>query len=90
MEANEEILKIKEKLINFDPNNKYLKVIDQSAMHSEHLDTKKQVTHLKIIMVSDKFIGTSRVDRSKMIHNLLKDDFDDGLHALSLDLKDKL
>lgn len=90
MEANEEILKIKEKLINFDPNNKYLEIIDQSAMHSEHLETNKQVTHLKIIMVSEKFSGASRVERSKMIHGLLKDDFDEGLHALSLDLKDKL
>ena len=85
-----EILKIKEKLINFDPSNKYLEVIDQSSMHSEHLDTTKEVTHLKIIMVSEKFAEASRVERSKMIHNLLKEDFNDGLHALSLDLRDKM
>jgi BolA protein len=43
-------------------------------------------THFKIIAVSSEFSDLSRVARHRLINKLLVEEFDTGLHALSLHL----
>jgi BolA family transcriptional regulator, general stress-responsive regulator len=43
-------------------------------------------THFKAILVSDKFIKLSRLDRHRLVNNLAAGEFKTGLHALSLHL----
>jgi BolA protein len=38
-------------------------------------------------MVSEAFAGLSRVARQRLVYHALGEEFDTGLHALSLDLK---
>lgn len=43
-------------------------------------------THFKIIAVSAQFTELTRIARHRLINELLKDEFNTGLHALSLHL----
>lgn len=56
------------------------------AGHVEHLGGAGFTgeTHYKLKLVSPLFEGQSRIDRQRMIMNLLKDEFASGLHALEI------
>lgn len=41
-------------------------------------------THFRLIVVSEKFEGQSRVDRQRMVMDLLPDERARGLHALTM------
>lgn len=43
-------------------------------------------THFKLFLVSADFIGKSRLERQRLVNGLLKEEFDTGLHALTLRL----
>jgi len=43
-------------------------------------------THFTILAVSDKFQSVTRVARHRLVHALVEDEFNTGLHALSLHL----
>ena len=65
-----------------------LHVEDESARHAGHAGARAGgETHYKVSIVSEKFAGLARVDRSRLVHTLLKGEFDRGLHALSLSLR---
>lgn len=49
-------------------------------------NTKKE-THFRALIVSDAFKGLTAVQRHKKVFALLDEEFKNGLHALSLDLK---
>jgi len=49
----------------------YLKIINDSAKHAGHLEEDLDESHLGIFIVSDKFEGKSRVDRSRMVHEVV-------------------
>ena len=44
-------------------------------------------THFNVAMVSARFSGLSRVERSRLVHEALGAEFEGGLHALSLALR---
>lgn len=61
---------------------------DQSARHAGHAGAEPGgETHYRLHLVSDAFAGLSRVARQRLVHQALREEFDTGLHALSLDLK---
>jgi BolA protein len=61
---------------------------DQSAMHAGHAGAQPGgETHYKVVMVAAAFQGLSRVARQRLVYQALGEEFDTGLHALSLDLK---
>ena len=41
-------------------------------------------THFRVEIVADVFAGQSRVARQRQVYALLADEFDAGLHALSI------
>jgi BolA protein len=65
-----------------------LVVEDESARHAGHAGARAGgETHYAIRLVSDRFTGKGRVERSRMVHSVLADEFAHGLHALALHLR---
>ncbi|GIK49022.1 MAG: BolA family transcriptional regulator [Alphaproteobacteria bacterium] len=63
---------------------------DESARHAGHAGARPGgETHYRLRIVSDAFEGLSRVARQRLVYDALREEFDTGLHALSLDLKTK-
>lgn len=60
-----------------------LTVEDETSRH--HVPAGIE-SHFKVIAVADHFSGLSRVQRHRVVHSLLMDEFAKGLHALSLHL----
>ena len=61
----------------------YLNVEDESANH--HVPEGAQ-THFKVTAVSSRFIDLTRIARHRLLNHLLADEFNLGLHALSMHL----
>ncbi len=59
----------------------YVDVQDESNQHSV---PKGSESHFKVIIVSDQFDALSRVSRHRKVNHLVNDEFEQGLHALSL------
>jgi BolA protein len=60
-----------------------LEIVDESHLHAGRAG---QESHFKVMVVSEAFQGLSRVQRQRQINQLLKVEFDSGLHALSMRL----
>lgn len=69
-------------IINNKLNIAEIYLEDESHNHSG----KKVETHFKLFLVSDDFKGLNRVSRQRLINDLLKSEFEDGLHALTMRL----
>ncbi len=59
------------------------------ANHVQHLGPEGFTgeTHYKLQIISEQFIGKSRIDRQRMVMDLLKGEFVSGLHALEIKAK---
>lgn len=57
----------------------------QNETHLHHVPANAE-SHFKVIIVADQFDRLSRIERHRKVNQLLKDEFDMGLHALSLHL----
>ena len=65
-----------------------LDVVDESDLHAGHAGAREGGgTHYRVRVVSARFEGRSRVERHRLVHDLLKPEFADGLHALALTAK---
>nr|CCG34084.1 BolA protein (pfam PF01722) [uncultured eukaryote] len=62
----------------------HLEVINESYMHSV---PKGSETHFKVVIVSDKFVDVSLIDRHRQVNALLNDELKNGVHALSIQAK---
>ncbi|WP_242604565.1 BolA family protein [Legionella fairfieldensis] len=58
-----------------------LKTVNESNRH--HVPEGSE-THFKLIIVSDKFKNTTKINRHRLINKLLATELNTGLHALSL------
>jgi BolA protein len=62
-----------------------LDIVDESDRHAGHAGAREGGgTHFRIRVVSAQFERASRVDRHRLIYELLKAEFADGLHAVAL------
>lgn len=62
-----------------------LEVVDDSHKHAGHAGAQPEgETHYTVKIVSSAFEGLSRVAVQRAIMDALKDEFDSGLHALSI------
>ncbi|HTO32174.1 MAG TPA: BolA family transcriptional regulator [Pararhizobium sp.] len=64
-----------------------LVVINESHLHAGHHPDMNGTgeTHMRVRIVSSAFTGMSRVARHRAINDLLKAEFDEGLHALAVE-----
>lgn len=56
------------------------------AGHTQHLGGAGFTgdTHYKLLIVSELFRDRSRIDRQRLVMDLLRDEFQSGLHALEI------
>jgi BolA protein len=65
-----------------------LTVKDESEQHHGHAGWREGgETHFRLYIVSDAFSGKSRVERHRLVNEVLKGAFDRGLHALAIQAK---
>ena len=71
-------------------NPSHLHIENESPKHAGHQamqgvsEEKKAETHFKVLVVSDAFEGVPLLERHRMINNLVENQFEIGLHALSI------
>ena len=62
-----------------------LNVIDDSHKHAGHAGAQPEgETHYTVEIVADAFEGLSRVAVQRAVMEALREEFDSGLHALSI------
>jgi BolA family transcriptional regulator, general stress-responsive regulator len=78
--------KLREKLARaFAPER--LEVIDESDRHRGHGGWREGGgTHFRVVMQAPAFDGMSRVERSRAVHAVLREELADRVHALALEL----
>lgn len=73
-------ISIKDKIIStFQPE--HLEIENESRKHHRPPGAE---THFRVVVVSSKFEGQSRVDRQRSVMNLFAQERELGLHALAL------
>ena len=65
-----------------------LEVVDESESHRGHAGWREGgETHFRVVMRSTALEGMSRVERSRAVHHVLREELAGPVHALALDLK---
>ena len=58
-----------------------IRINDESHAHQVPLDAE---SHFKVIIVSNKFHKLTLLERHRAVNRVLREEFDSGLHALSM------
>lgn len=62
-----------------------LDIVDESDRHKGHAGARAGgESHYRLDIVSESFVGKSRVARHRMVYDLLGEEFAAGLHALAV------
>lgn len=80
--------RIQQRLAVLKPH--YFEIINDSYLHVGHKESNNGIdTHFTVKIASEKFDGLSKISQHKIINELLKDEFQNGLHALSIKIINK-
>ncbi|OWR41723.1 putative BolA protein [Danaus plexippus plexippus] len=60
---------------------KHLEVLNESYMHNV---PKGAETHFKVVVVSEQFEGLALLKRHRLVNDILKEELQNGVHALSI------
>jgi BolA protein len=76
--------RMREKLmVSLNPTR--LDVVNESHLHAGHGGSPGTgESHFSVLIVSGDFSGKSRVDRHRIVNDLLRDELRDGVHALAI------
>ena len=77
--------KIKKK-INDKINPENIVLIDNSQLHAKHKSFDSNKFHLKIIIKSKKLKNMNRIMAHKEIFSILKDEMNNKIHALEIEI----
>jgi BolA family transcriptional regulator, general stress-responsive regulator len=65
-----------------------LEVIDESGKHVGHRGAiPGKTTHVRVRVAADAFSGKSRIERHRMVNDLMAAEIADGLHALAIEAR---
>jgi BolA family transcriptional regulator, general stress-responsive regulator len=65
-----------------------LSVVDESCHHAGHMNHHPDgETHFRVEIVSDAFVGKSRLERHRMVNALLAEELSGRVHALAVSAK---
>jgi BolA protein len=65
-----------------------LEVIDESSKHAGHAGARPGgETHFRIRISAAAFENRSRIERHRIIHQLLKEELESGVHALTVEAR---
>ena len=62
----------------------YLSIVDESWKHAGHAGAISGKGHFIMHVVSARFVGISRIDRNRMVFDILKEEMASSIHALTL------
>ncbi len=64
-----------------------IEIEDESRLHAGHAGAPRGgESHYRIRIESAAFRGLSRIDRHRLVHDILRDELAGGVHALALEL----
>ena len=66
-----------------------IEIVNDSEAHRGHGGYSDGETHFKLIIKSPEFIGMSRLQRHRAVHEALGPDLISQIHALELELTEK-
>ena len=73
------------KILSKRLNNFLFEIIDNSNLHKGHNNfTGNDETHIKIILKKKNKLPTNRLTIHRIVNNLLKEEFRNGLHSLEI------
>ncbi len=62
-----------------------LDVVNESHLHAGHSSSPGTgESHFRVLIVADAFAGKSRVERHRIVNDVLRDELRDGVHALAI------
>lgn len=62
-----------------------LNIIDESHLHAGHVGARPEgETHFRVEIISDKFADCSRVERQRLVYDILSEELAGPVHALSV------
>ena len=69
-------------------NTSNIDIVDNSSLHTGHGNVKAgdTETHLYIKIRTSEFEGLSKIEMHRMVYKILENEFNNGLHAIELDL----
>jgi BolA protein len=63
----------------------HLELVDESALHAGHAGARPEgESHFRLLIVSDRFETCSRLERQRLIYNVLDELMASDIHALSI------
>ena len=62
-----------------------LEITDDSHLHIGHAGAQGGAGHYSVKLISEKFIGQSRIKRHQLVYACVKDMMPDEIHALSIE-----
>lgn len=62
----------------------HVEVVDDSALHAGHLGAQGGGGHYRVLVVSPRFEGLSRVAAQRLVYSALGDLMADDIHALEM------
>jgi BolA protein len=72
--------------VAFNPQN--LQVVDESHQHAGHAGAHPNgETHYRVFITANSLADKSRVEAHRAINDVLKAEFDAGLHALAIKIE---
>ena len=76
--------RMREKLmVGLQPSR--LDLVNESHLHAGHRNSPDSgESHFRVLIVSDAFAGKSRVERHRVVNDLLSDELKGGVHALAI------
>jgi BolA protein len=70
----------------FNPTG--LEIVDESHLHAGHAGARPEgETHFRVTIVSPAFDGVGRVQRHRLVHEVLAQELRERVHALALVLR---
>jgi len=62
-----------------------LDIVNESHQHAGHSSSPRTgESHFRVLIVSDAFASKSRVERHRIVNDVLRDELRDGVHALAI------
>ena len=62
-------------------------IIDNSNLHTKHKSFDSNKLHLKLIIKSAKLKNMKKIDAHKAIFSILKEEMENRIHALEIEIK---
>ncbi|WP_072396394.1 BolA family protein [Hyphomicrobium sp. CS1GBMeth3] len=76
--------RLREKLmVALEPTR--LDIVNESELHAGHRNSPGTgESHFRVLIVSPRFTGVSRVGRHRMVNDIIAEELKGGIHALAL------